>query len=144
MSSESSFESALSMAEGGTEAALRSAGTMTRELRKAKAAAATGQVRELRRALDAAIGQAGELLDSVQRTQAGFDIDETQYLASGQYAKELLAMAPERGVAMFEEDGRLLCYSSIVRGLPGASGGEGAKRRERRLQPSRLIGRPAA
>jgi hypothetical protein len=91
--SETSFESALSLAQGSAEAALKSAGTLTRELRKAKAAAATGQVRELRRALDAAAGQAGELLDSVQQTRAGFDIDETEYLASGQYAKELLAMA---------------------------------------------------
>ncbi|HEY2596341.1 MAG TPA: hypothetical protein VGK33_20810 [Chloroflexota bacterium] len=139
MPSEASFESALSMAQGGTEAALRSAGTLTRELRKAKAAAATGQVRELRRALDAAVGQAGELLDSVQRTQSGFDIDETQYLASGQYAKELLAMAPERGVAMFEEDERLLCYPSIVRVIPGDSVVEVDRRRERRLRPSFLI-----
>ena len=47
------FESALSAAQGDAEGALRSAGSLTRELRKAKAAAATGQVREYRRALDA-------------------------------------------------------------------------------------------
>ena len=50
------FESALSAAQGDAEGALRSAGSLTRELRKAKAAAATGQVREYRRALDAVAG----------------------------------------------------------------------------------------
>jgi len=40
-------------------------------------------------------------------------------MASGEYAKELLAMAAERGVAMFEEDERLLCYPSILRVVAG-------------------------
>jgi hypothetical protein len=142
--SETSLESALSLAQGGAEAGLKSAGSLTRELRKAKAAAATGQVRELRRALDAALAQAAEVADSVRQTRTGFDIDEAEHLASGAYAKELLAMAGERGVAMFEEDERLLCYPSIVRVIPGDSVVEIDKRRERRLRPSFLLGLLAA
>jgi hypothetical protein len=138
------FESALSLTQVSAEGALKAAGSLTRELRKARAAAATGQVRELRRALDAAAGQAADLLDSVERTQASFDIDEAEYLASGEYAKELLAMAAERGVAMFEEDERLLSYPSIVRVIPGESVVEVDKRRERRLRPSFLLGLLAA
>src|SRR5260370_10929915 len=53
-------------------------------------------------------------------------------------------MARERGVAMFEEDERLLCYPSIVRVVPGDSVVEVDKRRERRLRPSFLIGLLAA
>src|SRR5260370_35975360 len=53
-------------------------------------------------------------------------------------------MAPERGVAMFEEDERLLCYPSIVRVVPGDSVVEVDRRRERRLRPSFLIGLLAA
>src|SRR5260370_38515326 len=140
MESGTSLQSALSLAQGSAEAALKSEGSLTKELRKGKAGAATGQARELRRALDAAAGQAGELLDSVQQTRASFDIDEAEYLASGQYAKELLAMATERGVAMFEEDERLLCYPSIVRVVPGDSVVEVDRRRERRLPPAFLIG----
>jgi hypothetical protein len=142
--SESSLESALSHTQEDTEAALKSAGSLTRELRKARAAAAGGQVRELRRALDAAASQASELLAAVQQTRGGFDIDEAGHLASGAYAKELLAMAAERGVAMFEEDERLLCYPSIVRVVPGDSVVEIDRRRERRLRPSILIGLLAA
>jgi hypothetical protein len=64
-------------------------------------------VRELRRALDAAAGLADELAATVKDLRASFDIGETAYMASGDYAKELLAMAADRGVAMFEEDERL-------------------------------------
>ena len=138
------FESALSAAQGDAEGALRSAASLTRELRKAKAAAATGQVREYRRALGVVTGLLDELSAAVRGARASFDIDETAYLASGDYAKELLDLAAERGVAMFEEDERLLCYPSIVRVVPGDSVVEIDRRRERRLRPSVLIGLLAA
>lgn len=138
------FESVLSTTQQGAEGALKSAGGLTRELRKAKAAAANGQVRELRRALDAAAGLAAGLSAEVQQLRGEYDIDETAYLASGDYAKELLAAASDRGIAMFEEDERLLCYPSIVRVIPGDSVIEIDRRRERRLRPSVLAGLLAA
>jgi hypothetical protein len=134
------FESALSGTADGAAGALKSASALTRELRKAKAAAASGQVRELRRALDAAAELAGELSFTLQDVQASFDFDESAYLGSGEYAKELLALAADRGLAMFEEDDRLLCYPSIVRVVPGDALVEIDRRRERRLRPSTLIG----
>jgi hypothetical protein len=138
------FESVLGTTQEGAEAALKSAGGLTRELRKAKAAAATGQVRELRRALDAAAGIAAELSAKIGQVRGGYDITETEYLASGDYAKELLAQAAERGVAMFEEDERLLCYPSIVRVIASDSVIEIDRRRERRLRPSVLVALLAA
>lgn len=140
----SSFEAALSLTQAQAEAALKSAGTVSRELRKARAAAATGQVRELRRALDAAVAQAGDLLSTARQTRDSFDFDEAAHLASGGYAKELLAMAAETGVNLFEEDERLLCYPSVVRVLPGDSVVEIDRKRERRLRPSVLLGLLAA
>jgi hypothetical protein len=138
--SASVFEAALSVAEGGAEGALKAASSLTRELRKAKAAAASGEVRELRRALGAAAGLATELSTTVQEVRGSFDFDETAYLGSGEYAKELLALGSERGLTMFEEDDRLLCYPSIVRIVPGDSVVEIDRRRERRIRPSVLIG----
>jgi hypothetical protein len=142
--SEITFESVLRETQGSAEAALKSAGILTRELRKAKAAAAGGQVRELRRALEAAVSQADALLDNVRSTRTSFDFDEAGYLASGEYAKELLAMAADRDVSMYEEDERLLCYPSIVRVVPGDAVVEIDRRRERRLRPSVLLGLLAA
>ncbi len=134
------FESALSGTADGAAAALKSAGVLTRELRKAKAAAEGGEVRELRRALGAAAELANELSFTVQDVRASFDLDESAYLGSGEYAKELLALAADRGLAMFEEDDRLLCYPSIVRVVPADALVEIDRKRERRLRPSALIG----
>jgi hypothetical protein len=138
------LESALGATQDGADATLKSAAAVTRELRKAKGAAAGGQVRELRRALAAAASLADELSAAVAQVRASCDIDEEAYLASGEYAKELLAVAAERGVAMFEEDERLLCYPSLVRVVPGDSVIEIDRRRERRLRPSVVIGLLAA
>lgn len=144
MEPDTTFETVLRQTQLSAEAAVKSAGILTRELRRAKAAAASGQVRELRRSLDAAIGHASELLTMARGTRAGFDVDEAEYLGSGAYAKELLALAAERGVSMYEEDERLLCYPSIVRVIPGDAAVEIDRRRERRLRPSMLLSLLAA
>jgi hypothetical protein len=139
-----SFESVLGTTQAGAEIALKSAGGLARELRKAKAAAAGGQVRELRRALDAATRLAAELSAEVQQVRGGYDFDEAAYMSSGDYSKELLGAAADRGVAMFEEDERLLCYPSILRVVPADFAVEIDRRRERRLRPSVLVGSLAA
>jgi hypothetical protein len=138
------MESALAAVQRGAEAAVKTAAGVTGQLRKARGAAASGQVRELRRALDAAAAQAASLAAAASDLRARYDFDEGAYLASGGYAKELLAAAAERGVAMFEEDERLLCYPSIVRLVPGDTAVEIDRHRERRLRPSVLVGLLAA
>ncbi len=150
MEPDATFEVMLRQTQAGTEAAVKSAGSVTRELRKARAAAVTGQVRELRRSLDAAISQASDLLSAAREARAAFDLDEAEYLASGDYAKELLALAAERDLSMYEEDERLLSYPSIIRVIPADAAVEIDRRRERRLRPSVLLdmlaaaqGRPA-
>lgn len=133
------IEGALARAEEQVEAAGRSANVLARELKRARSAAASGQVRELRRALDAAADLGRELQSAVADARSAYDVDETDLLASGAYAKELLATASEAGVAMFEEDDRLLCYPSIVRVLAGDLALEIDRRRIRGLRPSVVV-----
>jgi hypothetical protein len=138
------FEDALAATERAVEAALRTAATATRDLRKARAGARNGQLRDLRRALAAAETAAANLAAEASLARSGFDIDEQDYLASGGYAKELMAAATSAGVAMFEEDERLLCYPSLVRVFPADAAVEIDRVRERRLRPSVLVGLLAA
>lgn len=138
------MEAALAAAAEGVAVAARSASAVSRELKRAAAGAATGQVRELRRALDAAVTAAEELTTAARQASAGYQLDEPDYLASGNYAKELLAEAAERGVGMYEEDDRLLCYPSLLRILPNDAAVEVDKRKERRLRPSVLVAALAA
>ena len=134
-----SLEAALAATQSDAEAVLRVAAALTKELKKAKASAVTGQVRDLRKALDAAASLSADLAEATGRAREGFDIDETEHLSSGGYAKELLSMAAEQGVSMFEEDERLLCYPSLIKLLPGDAALEIDRRREKRLRPSVVI-----
>jgi len=138
------FEGTLAATERALDAALKAAAAATRELRKARVGAKNGQVRDLRRALQAAQATVAGLADEVLAVHEGFDFDENEYLASGAYTKELLATAMAAGVAMYEEDERLLCYPSLLRVLPGDAVVEVDRVRERRLRPSVLISLLAA
>lgn len=139
MAEDGRLESALARTETDLEVALRRAAVLNRELKRARAVAATGQVRDLRRGLDAAANAAREVADAANVAQSGYDLDEEQLLASGAYTKELLAAAAQAGVAMQEEDERLLCYPSVLRLLPGDLTLEVDHRRERRLRPSVVV-----
>jgi len=138
------LEQMLEKAERRLDEAVKAAAAVTRELRKARAAARLGQLRDLRRLVSVAERTAGELSDAARRAGEGLGFDEQAYLASGAYAKELLAAANEAGLAMFEEDERLLCYPSLVRVLPADAAVEVDRVRERRLRPSVLVAGLAA
>jgi len=139
MTAATGLEGALARAEADVEATSRGTASLARELKRARAAAASGQVRDLRRALDAAAALARDLAGQVRAASDAYDIDESDLLASGAYAKELLAVASEAGVAIFEEDDRLLCYPSIVRVLPGDLALEIDRRKARGLRPSVVV-----
>jgi len=144
MTTPGTLEAALATAERQAEAALKTVAATTAQLRKARAAAKGGQVRDLRRALAMAEALVTDAARNVQAMGEEFDLDEQEYLSSGDYTKELLAAAERVGLAMFEEDDRLMCYPSLVRVLAVDGSVEIDKVRERRIRPSMLVGLLAA
>lgn len=144
MTNSESLESTLAAAERRADAALKVLGSATTQLRKARAAAKSGQVRDLRKAMSAAESLASEFTDCAEALRNSFDMDDQGYLSSGAYTQELLAAAEAAGVAMFEEDDQLMCYPSLVRVLAADASVEVDKVRERRLRPSVLVGLLAA
>ena len=133
------LEGALALTQRAADAALKVAAAVARDLRNASGRARTGQVRELRKALVSARTAAQDLAELTRTLEAGVDLDEQEHLASGAYTKELLAAAEARGVTIFEEEDRLLCYPSLLRILPGEVAVEIDKVRERRIRPSVLV-----
>ena len=137
--SDQRLEAALESAQAGAEATGRVAASVARELKRARAAAGTGQVRDLRKALEAAESLTADLAEQLAKVRAAYDVDEVEHLASGAYTRELMAAAADAGLAMFEEDDRLLCYPSLIRVLAGDLAIEIDRRRERRLRPSVVV-----
>ena len=138
------LEAALSETAERVAGALRASAAVTRELKRASTSAAAGSVRELRRALDAAIAASEALTSAAREAKDAYLLDDVEYLASGEYSREVLAEAADRGVAMFAEDDRLLCYPSLIRVIASDSAVEIDRRREKRLRPSVLVTNLAA
>lgn len=133
------LEAALAETESRVDTALSAVATVVRELRKAKTGAVRGQLRDLRRALEASAKRVEEAAQLTAEAAGSLNFDEREHLASGRYVEELLAEAAARDVAMFEADGQLLCYPSLVRVLASEAAVEVDRRRERRLRPSMLV-----
>jgi hypothetical protein len=133
------LEATLASTERQADAALKSAGAVTTQLKKARSAAQTGQVRDLRKAIMAVEALAADLVEHARALRSAYDLDEQEFLASGAYTQELLATAQAADLALFEEDDRLMCYPSLVRVLPGDAVVEIDKVRERRIRPSVLV-----
>ncbi len=133
------MEQALAQAQADAEDAIKAAGAVVRELKKARAGAVSGQVRDMTRSLAQAAAAAAQLTTQIAETSTAYGVDVTELLESGAYTKELLATAAEAGLSIFEEDGRLLSYPSLVRLLPGDAAIEIDRRRERRIRPSVVV-----
>jgi hypothetical protein len=130
------LEAALAATERQADDALRVATGVVRELRRAKAGAASGQLRDLRRSLEAAATSSAALAAAAHDLRTGFTMDTESHLASGAYTKELLAAAAAAGVEVFEEDDQILAYPSLIRVLAADGALDIDRRRERRLRPS--------
>ncbi len=133
------LEGALAALEQGVEETLRTAGGAVRSIKAWRKAVQEGDVRKLA-ATVAAAAQAIQALDqqfAEAKDSWSFDVDE--HLAGGGFARELIAVATEAGVPVFEQDDRLYCYPSLIRVLAGERSVMVDKTRERRLRPSLLI-----
>ncbi|MBI4538982.1 MAG: hypothetical protein HY704_05660 [Gemmatimonadetes bacterium] len=130
------LESALARSETDADVALRAVAAVTRELRTAKSAAAQGAIRDLQRSIAAAEQMMDALRDGIGALRSGWRFDEQVYLESGAYTAELLEIARERGVRLFEQDERILSYPSLVRLLPADAALEIDRKRFKRIRPS--------
>ncbi|MQA89165.1 MAG: hypothetical protein GEU90_02850 [Gemmatimonas sp.] len=133
-----SLEGALAHTERDAELALRAESAVHRELKRVRNSAVQGALKDLRKSLAEAEQLADALRESVRVLRAGWTFDERTHLESGAYTTELLGVAREQGVKLFEQDERILSYPSLVRLLPGEAAVEIDRKREKRIRPSVL------
>lgn len=136
------LEALLAATEAEADTALAAAKRLQSTVAAARKAAAVGDLRALRRALagaeealaDAAEA-AGQLRDSWPLTEA----EETEVFSSGAFTRELLAQAERAGLAIFDQDGVLSSYPSLVRTLPRQQAVSIDRKAYRQVRPSRLV-----
>jgi hypothetical protein len=133
------IEAAFARAEADADAAIKAATSVLSTLKRYRSAARQGKIREIRVAGDAA-RQGIDALDAQVAELAGsWSFDEEAYLQDGGYVAELIGQAERAGLRISELDGRLYCYPSLIRVLPGDRSLSIDKAKERRLRPSVLV-----
>lgn len=135
----SRLEADLAAFEAEAEVLGRRVAELLQDVKKARALAAKGLVRDLRRTVQVLPERADLIADGLRKLMAGSDIDVTAAMASGAYTEELIEAARQAGVSIEEQDGRLLCYPSVVQLSPSDQTVVIDKKRERRLRPSVLV-----
>lgn len=136
---EHTLETALERTQRDTEAALRAAEGLVAALKRARRGAQEGRLQELRRTLDALDGEVTSVVQLVKNLRGGWEFDEEAYFADGGYASELIDVGRDQGVHVFEADGLLYCYPSLLRLLPADPAVRIDKTVERRVRPTVLV-----
>jgi hypothetical protein len=137
------LEGALQSVERDVDACIKALGAALKAAKRAKTAAVLGQIRDLQQAMDVAAGFAEQAAEAVGELRSGWRFDVPGWFTSGQYAKELLALAVESGVQAYESDDRILCYPAIVQVSAGDATVVVDKKKDRRARPSVVVRRLA-
>lgn len=134
------FERAFAGTEAAAGAAVRSAADLGKLAKALEKAAREGNITAIKRAQD----KFGDALRAMEQAAGAAaqswpleDEEELQYLRDG-YAAELRRAAAERGLNIFERDGRLIAPPSIVRILPGERAVRIDRKQSSTLRPSYL------
>jgi hypothetical protein len=102
-----SLEQSLANTERDAESTLKAAATVTSALKWLRTAAHAGNLRDLQSAFASAEQALQGLRQDLANARRGWDFDEEAYFASGAFPRELLQMAEQMGLRIFEQDDRL-------------------------------------
>lgn len=137
-----SFEQAFSDTERAADSARESSRRLGLQAGALARAAKTGNVAAIRRAQDRLLDALDELRQEVANAASSWALvpeSEEQYLAGG-YAEELISAASEIDLDIYERDGNLISYPSIVRIMPGDRAVRIDRKKESNIRPSHLAG----
>ena len=135
-----SFEQAFNDTEQAANSTLKSARTLVSRINALKKAANTGNVALIRRAqseLDDALNALRQEVHNAKYIWPFQEDEEKQYLDE-QYTNELIKTAKEKGLNIYERDGSLISYPSIVQILPSNLAVRIDRKRVSAIRPSHL------
>lgn len=134
----SSLEAALEELDHKLKNAEAAANALAKAVKRAGALSKAGSVAQLERQLAALPDLRRAVADAVGGLDGSWTFGTREHLESG-YAAELLAVAQEAGLSLFEKDGRLFAFPYIVRLLPSDSAIRIGPATERAIRPKVVI-----
>jgi hypothetical protein len=129
------LEEALAAVESAADRVASSTAELTRGLKHAKTAATTGKIADMEKAITQARQQLALVEDRLASLESSWDFDARAHFETGAYAQELMAAIESQDLRPIERDGRILCFPSILRVVPGEQALEIDRKKERRVRP---------
>lgn len=136
------LEQALEATEKDAAAAVAAAGRLQTVVKAAQKAAKTGDLRGLRKALgdaEDAVGGAAQAVAALNDGWSHSEEAEVEHFSSGAYTREVLDEARRSGLSLYEHDGILACYPSLVRVIPRYQHVTVDRKVHRQVRPSALV-----
>jgi hypothetical protein len=107
-------------------------------INRTRAAVKVGRVGEITKGLGAISQRIAEANAAAGGLADGWTFDVTAYLANGGFLNELKTAAAEKGLSLFESDGRLYCFPLLLRVDAKENAVKIGKTLERRIRPTEL------
>lgn len=136
------FEQAFADVEAAAGTTARAAGSLTKLAKQLEKAAKEGNIGAMKRSqagFDTALAHIQQTVADATQSWPFSDEEEQEHLRDG-YAEELRRVASERGLNIYERDGRLIASPSIVRILPADKAVRIDRKRTSAVRPSALVG----
>lgn len=134
------FEEGFESAARGAAAVAKAGAQITGAAREMQKAAAEGDIAKIQRALarlGTATDTARQELANARAAWPFSEEDQQEYLRA-RYLSELMAQAERIGLRLFERDGHLLAYPSVVRVLPSELAVKIDQKKSAAIRPSHL------
>src|SRR5271157_6350747 len=105
---------------------------------RTRAAVKVGRVDDIVRGLGAISQRIDETTDAAGRLASAWIFDASGYLTDGRFVDDLKEASAEKGLMLFENNGRIYCFPLLLRVDPKEIGVRIGRTLERRIRPSEL------
>ncbi len=136
----SDFEERLLSLDAKLDEVQRLGKAMLAAVGRTRAAVKVGRVADIERALGVVSQRFDEAKAAAGALATGWNFDTSAYMADGRFTEDLKKAAAEKGLTLFESDGRIYCFPLLLRVDAGELAVKIGRRLERRIRPSELAG----
>ena len=134
------FEERLSTLDAKLDEVQRRGKAVVTAVGRTRAAVKAGRMVDIERALGAVSQRLDEARAAAGALTGAWDFDTSAYLADGRFTADLKQAAAEKGLRLFESDGRIYCFPLLLRVDAGELAVKIGRRLERRIRPAELAG----
>ncbi|SRR6266498_2191106 len=140
----SDLEEQLAALDAQLEEAQRIGKAVVSAIGRTRAAVKVGRINDIAKGLGVISQQVADAQQAAGDLAHAWSFDTPRYMADGRFLSDLENAAAERGLKLFERDGRIYCFPLLLRIDPKETAVKIGKTVERAIRPSELAQRLAA